>query len=172
MRGNPQAPLSTSTEKPCCKKPPNHFSLAWAYFSKLSKGKDRVSVAESRNELPGFPCCLVVWRPDKLSAPSHPLKLCKQGYPGSSRCCSWRCGQQGDAPPGGYLLEMDHGRFKPQVVPITHLHVNLWPPAQSQGAPTGSFSARLPPGWAALSQHRRSLAVCWALAAQRHSVLG
>ena len=31
------------------------------------------------------------------------LKLCKQDYPGSSRCCFWWCGQRGDAPPGGYL---------------------------------------------------------------------
>lgn len=100
--GIPQTQLFTSTEEPCYKKPPNHFSLAWAYFSKLSKGKDRVSVAKSRNELPDFPC-LVIWRTDKLPVPSHPLKLCKQDYPGSSRCCSWWCGQWGDAPPGGYL---------------------------------------------------------------------
>ena len=81
-------------EEPCCKKPPNHFSLAWAYFSKLSKGKDRVSVAESRNELPGFPC-LVTWCPDKLPAPPHPLKLCEQDYPGVSRGCFWWWGSVG-----------------------------------------------------------------------------
>lgn len=147
-------------EEPCCKKPPNHFSLAWAYFSKLSKGKDKVSVAESRNELPDFPC-LVIWRPDKLPVPSHPLKLCKQDYPGSSRCCFCGVGS------GGTPLQADTFGGGSWVLQATgDSHAKCWPPAQSQGAPAGPFSARLPPGWAALSQHRRSLA------AQRHSVFG
>lgn len=144
-------------EEPCCKKPPNHFSLAWAYFSKLSKGKDRVSVAESRNELPGFPC-LVSWCPDKLPVPSHPLEALQTGLSGVLQVLLLVVWAAWGRPSRRIPLEMGHGCFKPQAVPVTHLHANRWPPAQSQGAPAGPFSARLPPGWAALSQRRRSLA--------------
>lgn len=78
-------------------------------FPNSPRGRTGVSVAESRNELPGVSSRLVIWHPDKLPVPFHPLKLCKQDHPGSSQVLPRQCGQQADASPGGCLWRWTGG---------------------------------------------------------------